>query len=176
MNLEKATQIHGWMPDNELRWIAETASTKNNILELGAFLGRSTRAICDNTNGKVTTVDLWTQENNLLIADFSAAYGQFQDNLKEHINSAKLHYVQMSTDFAIEHMIGSGYKFDFIFIDACHEYEQVSKDIKGCLTFLLADGGIISGHDFNWEGVERAVKELLPDYKLFSNIWYWERK
>lgn len=176
MNLEKATQIHGWMPDNELRWIAETASTKNNILELGAFLGRSTRAICDNTNGKVTTVDLWTQENNLLIADFSATYAQFTENLKDHFDSNKLLMLKMSTDSGINFLMQSGVKFDFIFIDACHEYDQVSKDIKGCKEFLLADGGILSGHDFNWEGVERAVKELLPDYKLFSNIWYWERK
>lgn len=174
MDLSKACSIHGWMPDEELRWIAETASTKNNILELGAFLGRSTRAICDNTNGFVTTVDLWTQENNLLVADFSATFAQFKDNLKEYIDK-KLFLFKMSTDSAIEILQDNGHKFDFIFIDACHEYDQVSKDIKGCLE-LLSPSGIISGHDFNWEGVEKAVKELIPDYKLFSNIWYWERK
>lgn len=77
-----------------------------------------------------------------------------------------------STDKAIEFYKKNGTKFDFIFIDADHSYEQVYKDIVGCRE-LLSPNGIISGHDYgSWEGVARAVHELLPEFKTHNSIWY----
>src|ERR1017187_3971395 len=59
MQLTRARTIFGWMLDNELQWLAEQASTHRNILEVGSFMGRSTRALADNTLGTVTAVDTW---------------------------------------------------------------------------------------------------------------------
>lgn len=172
MNIEKAKLIGGWMPEIELEWLAKQAEIHNNILELGSFLGRSTRALCDNTSGFVTAVDLWKQEGNKLEANYDEVFLGFQDNLKEYING-KLLVFPKSTDNAIEFFQKNVNKFDFIFIDADHTYEQIRKDIIGCKE-LLTPNGLISGHDFNWEGVEKAVKELFPSYKLHNYIWYIE--
>lgn len=81
-NLQNALKIGGWMEPNELEWIAEVASKSSNILELGSFLGRSTRVMCDNTSGFVTAVDLWSQENNKLEANFDEVFLKFQEILK----------------------------------------------------------------------------------------------
>jgi predicted O-methyltransferase YrrM len=65
------------------------------------------------------------------------------------------------------------HSIDFVFIDAGHDYESVSKDIKNWLP-KIKPGGMISGHDFyNSSGVAQAVKELVPDFKISSEkIWF----
>ena len=170
MNVTKARLIDGYMLETSLDWLASMAEKSNSILELGSFLGRSTRVLCDNTNGKVTAVDLWEQTEGGLIASWDETYNKFCENLKDHLMSHKLFYYRSTTDYAIDTLRKEGKKFDFIFIDADHRYEQVKKDILGCRE-LLTHYGVISGHDYNWEGVKMAVDEVFPKIKLIDFIW-----
>ena len=63
---------------------------------------------------------------------------------------------------------------DFVFIDACHEYECVKEDIIHWLP-KIAPNGILAGHDADWEGVQRAVSELIPNAKRVSrSCWIIE--
>lgn len=39
-------------------------------------------------------------------------------------------------------------KFDFVYIDGCHDFDSVMTDIENALT-VLKPGGLIGGHDFN---------------------------
>lgn len=48
---------------------------------------------------------------------------------------------------------------DFVFVDADHEYESVKKDILAWLP-KVRPGGLLAGHDMNFPGVNRAVKEI----------------
>lgn len=171
VDISKAKLINGWMFEPDLEWIAKQASTHNKILELGAFLGRTTRAICDNTSGYVYTIDNWNTPE--LCVDWDEISVSFVENLQDHFDTNKLTLLNGNTDYVLTCRTLKDEKFDFIFIDASHEYEQVKRDIINCFN-LLDSGGIISGHDFNWPGVEQAVKELIPDYKLFNYIWYKE--
>jgi predicted O-methyltransferase YrrM len=168
MNIEKAKLLDGWMYDIDLWWIANQASLHSNILELGVYAGRSTRAICDSTKGKVTCVDNW---NTPALGDLTYIHDLFRLNLADHITAGKLRIFHANTDVALKHLIDAGERFDFIFIDADHNYEPVKADILGCLK-LLSPGGIISGHDYNWDGVKKAVDELLPKHELTNYIWY----
>ncbi len=170
--LENALKITGWMELEELTWLAEQAQNHSKILELGSYMGRSTRVLCDNTTGLVTAVDLWKQEGNKLEADYNLVWRQFQENLKEHIDT-KLFPMRMSTDEGIEILEEGNHKFDFIFIDAEHTYEQGLKDIAGCAK-LLTDGGLLSGHDFLYPGIEKALYELYPRERVIvmGNMWY----
>jgi predicted O-methyltransferase YrrM len=67
---------------------------------------------------------------------------------------------------------------DFCFIDANHEYEFIKRDIEAYLP-KMKDGGIISGHDFGYHGVSKAVNEIfyqeagmLYDFDTKQDIWY----
>ncbi len=69
---------------------------------------------------------------------------------------------------------------DWVFIDANHAYEYAKPDIIGW-SKKVKIGGIISGHDYHDHnrkrrpvpfGVGKAVKELIPDYKVEVNTWY----
>lgn len=51
-------------------------------------------------------------------------------------------------------------KFDFVFIDACHEYKNVKEDIAAWAP-LVRKGGLLTGHDFSMDGVRKAVDEFM---------------
>jgi len=65
--------------------------------------------------------------------------------------------------------------FDFVFLDAAHDYESVKADIEA----WGPKAKILAGHDYNkmWPGVVKAVDELVPDRILtsksvwLSNVW-----
>lgn len=61
---------------------------------------------------------------------------------------------------------------DFIFIDADHEYESVKKDIRAW-TPKLKKGGMLSGHDYDFPDVERALNELIPNWIAsgIDDVW-----
>lgn len=62
---------------------------------------------------------------------------------------------------------------DFIFVDACHEYEYVKNDTEVALK-LLKPGGLIVWHDYGqWPGVTRALNEFHavdPRFRGLRNI------
>ncbi len=55
-------------------------------------------------------------------------------------------------------------KFDFIYIDACHTYDCVKKDLNDWLPKLKNDG-LMCGHDYfdGFPGVIQAVDEFIVD-------------
>ena len=61
--------------------------------------------------------------------------------------------------------------FDYIYIDACHEYDLVKEDIEDWYPKIKI-GGIIAGHDYmtSWPGVKIAVDEFANsnNYKLIE--------
>lgn len=60
---------------------------------------------------------------------------------------------------------------DFVFIDGDHRYPGVCRDIRAWLP-KVAPGGFLTGHDANYDGVSRAVHELLPTFTADGLIWW----
>jgi len=65
---------------------------------------------------------------------------------------------------------------DFIFIDACHDYEYVKEDLHTWYP-KLKKNGIFAGHDYydGHHGVEQAVNEFFYGNmdKLYSQEYCW---
>uniref|UniRef100_A0A914E1A7 Class I SAM-dependent methyltransferase n=1 Tax=Acrobeloides nanus TaxID=290746 RepID=A0A914E1A7_9BILA len=65
---------------------------------------------------------------------------------------------------------------DWIFIDADHDYEPVLSDIRRFYP-LIHRGGILFGHDYDWNGVKKAVNEFVEMKKDGITFWisdvYW---
>lgn len=78
-------------------------------------------------------------------------FRQTQENLLsvQHI----VHLVKNSSVLAAKDFDG---KADFVFIDADHDYDNVWFDI---VAWQYKCGGLIGGHDYNQEGVKKAVDE-----------------
>jgi predicted O-methyltransferase YrrM len=51
---------------------------------------------------------------------------------------------------------------DFVFIDAQHTYEAMKEDIATWVP-KVRQGGLITGHDYRWDGVNRAVNEFAAE-------------
>lgn len=179
MNIDKARSINGWMSDIELEWLARTSRFCDVIVEFGSYLGRSTRAICDNTKAIVFAVDTWSDEYynkndkriNILVSD---SYEQFNKNLSDHIESNQLKPLRCKSQEFPDY----GRIVNFVFIDADHRYEHVKADIE-LAERLIADGGIIAGHDYgfdNWPGVKQAVDEIYPEAKKVGSIWWIQKR
>ena len=71
---------------------------------------------------------------------------------------------------------------DYIFIDGDHSYEAVYKDIRNYYP-KMKSGSIFAGHDYNWEGVIKAVNEFMDElrisrsllYNCANDCWYWKK-
>ena len=172
VDISKAEAILGWMSTRELLWLARRASENKLIVEFGSYHGRSTRALADNcVNGRIWAVDPWNGDypsaNGQPLENINTyCYPQFCYNLKEHIESKLVvPYRGFSHSFKLP------YNVDMVFIDGDHRYETVLKDIDKALE-LLRYGGIICGHDYNWDSVKKAVDEKLGSVTVEDSIWW----
>lgn len=194
MNIANALKIDGWMRPEELTWLAKQASTRRRICEVGSWMGRSTRAIVDNApdDAHVYAVDTWMGSNEPKHKELLAGkpmspnaekpgdnwlMDQFQKNFPESyfMSPHKLRPYQ-GTSAAGADYLGNHYgiKFEMIFLDASHDYENVKKDIELWLP-NLAEGGLLCGHDYSssWPGVVQAVREMLPNAKKVGEGSIW---
>ena len=175
-----ANKVSGYMAWDELAHLAERAKESKCIVELGSWKGRSTKAMAMMTPGKLYAVDAWNGSSNGDATGTEATQrgrdtikGEFFDNVVTHHTNVVVTDVQHEfAGTALKHLAG---EVDLAFIDGDHQYDHVKRDILTCLD-LMAPGGLISGHDFNEPGVEKAVRELLPEAELVLGTSIWEAR
>lgn len=174
MDILRAQKIDGWMMNRELEWLAERASLFESIIEVGCFLGRSTRAMADNTSGMIYAVDPWDANiyravNNSLMSTYAeTAFSEFQTNLSDHIRSRRVEvHRKRFEDFHAPSV-------DMIFIDGDHRLDAVLRDVTKALRVLRL-GGLICGHDYGpeWPDVRRVVDILLPSVQSGVGSLWW---
>ena len=151
--------IEGWMGPDELNWIYERACEMDSIVEIGAWFGRSTHAMCSGCNGTVWSVDHFKGSPNELNSahkpaterdisvDFFRNVGHFR-NLKQ----LRMYSAEAAKLFEPR-------SIDMVFIDACHVCDEVP---DGMLVDLRAwfpvAKKIICGH--NYSSIKRALENF----------------
>lgn len=187
VDITAALAVDGWMQPKELQWLAETASKSKLAVELGSYVGRSSRAIADNLpkESQLICVDDWYGPRDTHIPDDirSLIPDRFGKNMASSpaVQQGRVFGWKVDLSTVTPELIrktwGEGFQTDFLFIDGDHSYEAVKHDIQAWLPFL-APGGIISGHDygFGFPSVRQAVDELLPHAKQVpdTSIWAWK--
>jgi hypothetical protein len=176
INIDIANSITGFMYDVELAWLATQATNRYRIVEIGSWVGRSTRALADNTKGVVTAVDTWDGMDTTVTdqrAYDSVLVGkpedwllnQFKNNMRGLKNVRIMQMTSLEAAVALKRET-----FDMIFIDGSHNYEAVKADILAWQP-LLAKGGLLCGHDYEpqFPGLIQAVRELLPNAHLVGS-------
>lgn len=178
IDISKALATEGWMEETELVWLAEHAIGKKTIVELGSYLGRSTLALAQNTEGVVYALDDWRGPRDLTegVQSWRAINNPVQSELRAKFESNVLgqwNIIPIECDHDSPPPISR--PADLIFIDGSHEFADVRRDIL-YWRHHLAPNGILCGHDYNWDGVYQAVGELLPYAKSVpgTSLWYWE--
>lgn len=173
MNITKALKIPGWMFQQELIWLAEQAAKHQQIVEIGSYLGRSTRALADNTVGNVYAVDDWYGPRDVWLPDEarSKLFDAFQANMDGL--QGKLHVVKADYDSLPELSI----RPDMVFIDGDHKSPSIRRDLHYWIP-RLSPGGLLCGHDYFEPGVFSAVHDLVPTAQWAGTgtlIWYAEK-
>lgn len=186
--LNAADDIPGWMSKMELAWLIEQSSTRKDIIEIGSWKGRSTKALALSAQGTVYSIDHWMDEppaienrkndSDWLETSLRGSWtirAEFHRNLANEIASGKCVPLGIQSKPAAVKMISvlGTRKVDMVFIDADHEYENVKQDIE-LYKPMLIDGGLLCGHDYPWPGVCKAVAELVPNHRYLheTGIWY----
>jgi len=170
-----------------LLWLSKRAAESQKIVEVGCFVGKSTRVLAHHCPGTVFAVDAWDENNPGLTrlppgsvppvvgpGDGTRLKAEFYRNLAQEIREGKVKPLQgCSVDVVRTFAAGS---VDLVFLDANHFCEDVKADISAWRP-KVRKGGILSGHDYGVQahpGVRQAVDELVPDATIDrgSSIWW----
>ena len=171
--VEAASKVEGWMAYHELAWLATQACEKKLIIEIGSWMGRSTKAMAMCTPGVIFAVDSWKAGK-----DPEQVYAAFLKNVGPEIRLGKVVPIRMTASdaaVALKHVLAVlGNKLaDMVFIDGNHKTEYVRDDIRNYLP-LVAPKGLLCGHDFQHGPVQTAVKERFPNVEVAPKTTIWK--
>lgn len=159
----------------ELIWLAEQASKRKMIVEIGSWKGTTSIAMADNTTGLVYCVDTFkgsvNEEKHQRLNE--QPEGWLRETFKRNVAGlSNILICEMESLLAARLFSESGERFDMVFLDASHDYESVKADILAWVP-LLRSGGLLCGHDRQWDGVAKAIAELIPNHQVGTGaIWY----
>lgn len=168
--VQEANKLHGLCTTGEeLKRLAELAHNAEFIVEIGSYMGRSTKALTTATRGQVFSVDTWQGSDEdedgtkTKIVPPDELYSAFIRNSWSEIISGKLTALRCDSVEGAKILAELGYTFDMIFIDAGHDYEWVTRDIKAWLP-LIDKGGVMVGHDLPHPGMVDALNDTIPGW------------
>lgn len=167
---------------NLYKQFVDISKNGDTIVEIGSYKGQSTVCMAveiANLKKDINfyAIDTWegSQENkDLKSPHFTHNLDKLYETYLKNISSVESYIKNIRADSAQSASLFEDESVDIAFIDACHEYECVHKDILAWLP-KIKSGGILSGHDYNhgWPGVNQAVHELLGIQNIQSTEYCW---
>jgi predicted O-methyltransferase YrrM len=147
-------------------------SNKNNILEIGSFEGQSSvffaEHLLNHPESLLTCVDPFLLIDNNDHKDFlNNVEDNFDYNISICKNSSKVIVKKTTSDKFFE---TNNQKFNFIYIDGCHECDFIQRDMNNAFN-VLESGGIMWMDDYGG-GKNGMIKKTMDDVilKLGSSI------
>ena len=174
--------IHGWFDfDNIYKSMVENAQDGFHFVEVGAWKGKSAAYMCveianSGKQIKFDCVDIWTGAGGVYDFDLSVKNQTLYDEFIANMLPVEKYYtpVKEFSDKAAKLYLDNS--LDFVFIDAGHDYENISADIDAWLP-KVKSGGWIGGHDYmSAPGVRQAVSERFSAVKLDGTSWLLHKK
>ena len=157
---------------------------KIRACELGVCRGNNLRYILDHVPeiDYVYAVDPWIPYhdwNGFVDQSHMDRYrNETIDNLLEYDSKVKM--LEMTSESALS--VVKDDELDFIFIDGAHDYDSVLFDCTNWWS-KVRTGGLFSGHDYQLDGVNRAVTEFREKMNITTplqfcheNVWFWYKQ
>lgn len=159
-------------------WLVKMCRGMKTVAEVGAFAGSTTIKLARDAGVHVIAVDHWqgVPDDPLqagIYRDPERTKQFFHRRLRPWLRKGRVEVMEMDSLEAAA-WIGRhrGRCLDLVFLDADHSYEAVAADIQAWAP-LVKPGGILCGHDINWPGVSRAVREAFPAYQRGGGFIWW---
>lgn len=173
---ETAKGVPGYLYELEqltLAYLASQVPEGGQILEIGAYCGKSTATLLSGARGRaIHTVDTWAGDDEFLFAgEVTGAMVRksFFGRIQPAIDLGRVAVYEGDYRKVCASMPKESY--DLIFVDGPHSIEHGQPTIDIVLP-LLKPGGVIAVHDFfysigDYPGVEIIVKHLAnsPDFE-----------
>lgn len=154
------------MYPEQLEWLADHARSRYRILELGVWRGKTTDVLSRATDGTVYAVDSWMLSDDhgdsTSTEDPAEACVEFMSGVGCRGNVVTYAMTSVEAYERTGHLT-----FDMVWIDGDHRYEAVRQDISMWRS-RLSPGGLLCGHDGEYESVGQAVAELVPRAKFHA--------
>lgn len=141
------------------------------VIEIGALFGFSTQAILEGSKGNVVVIDNFSWNP---IGLTSIRHEQlFRSNMNFFTRQKRLQIFKMTSDDYLK-KVYQAEKISLVFIDADHSYEGVSKDIQVAEALNCI---IVSGDDYSFAGVKKAVDENYGSLvQKIGDMWWVDRR
>jgi predicted O-methyltransferase YrrM len=151
----------GWLTDAEAECLARLAAGKN-VLELGAWLGRSTVTLAS-TAEHVVSVDWHKGDESAGFGDTLPGYWDAVRNL-DNVTMVVGRFEFVLPLFAP--------RFALTFVDGAHDHDSVVRD--ACLAVAVTHGKVVF-HDFNQQRVQQAIEKTgIVAVPLVDSLAVWE--
>lgn len=170
---------HGWFGPEHVELLTPFLNPSLKVvLEVGSWLGKSTRFIADHAPGAlVIAIDTWQgspeHRNN---GEWNRMLPTLYETFLKSCWAYRERIIPIRADSvtALKIVHSHGIKPEVIYLDGSHEYPDVKRDMETILSFFPeAD---LTGDDFMWPGVERAVKETARPRNVpilrKGNVWW----
>lgn len=170
--LPKSNIPMGWLTPNNIILLNKylknkCGSNKSVVLELGVWLGMSTRLIASqiSEDSTVICVDWWKGDSSIgnKASDEDELYNRYIDNVWDY--RKKIIPVRMDGRDALKYLSKSKIAVDLIYLDMGHSYKEVYGDLVEIMKYY--PDVIIVGDDYLfWSGVKKAVHDIRIEYKI----------
>lgn len=149
--------------------------------EIGCWLGRSTAYLADAIKRSGKDITLYAVDSFVGVPEGdpeSEPYRgrnickEFIQNMRDCGADDVVRLIQSDSAEAAACFVPDS--LDFVFIDADHSYQGVSRDIAAWRPKVKA-GGIVAGHDRIQDGVKRAVAEAFGMCEEIGPLVWWVR-
>lgn len=166
---EKVDSQNWFTSPNLYKMFVEKCPIGGKIVEVGCWKGKSSaflvvEAINSNKKINIFCVDTWLGNDEIPKDDIDwkngTVYEKFISNMKPVLG--KFNIIRSPSTEAS--LLFEDESLDIVFIDASHHYIDVKNDIK-CWLPKVKQGGILAGHDLQFNDVRRAVSEMMPHFK-----------
>ncbi len=151
----------GWFCGENRQVLQTLVADADIVLELGAWLGMSTRMLVDWCPGTVITIDHWkgSAEHQVNYPFLPILYETFVRNAWDG-HRDRLIPMRTNTQEGMRELAELGITPDVIYVDASHETPLVVQDLTTAMQLFPA--AHIVGDDWTWDSVKDAAYEVQP--------------
>jgi SAM-dependent methyltransferase len=171
--------LQGWGSEHPVHEQLVRLANPRRILEIGSWKGASAVHLARLAGPacSVLCVDTWLGSGEM----FGVPSGDPQRGLRRYRGYPRVYDVFLAnvagcgvhqqvcpfpapSALALRWLRDRGERFDLIYVDGSHDYDDVMDDLLGAWP-LLASGGVLYGDDWSadWPGVGRAVERFQGD-------------